>query len=103
MKRTIESLGGSLDRICKIFPTIKLGLDFFHCSEYIYGLANIQYGKGTRKAQECVEATFVRLFHNRISDVICGIKRMAPASPEAEKKINDQSVFFFGNFEYLYF
>ena len=77
------------NRVCEIFPTIKLVLDFFHCSEYIHDLANIQYGKGTRKAQEWVEATFVRLFHNRVHDVIRGIKRMEPTSPEAKEKIKD--------------
>jgi len=77
------------NRICEIFPKIKLVLDFFHCSEYIHNLANIQYGKGARKAQEWVEATFVRLFHNHVSDVISGIKRMEPASPEAKEKIED--------------
>jgi len=77
------------NRVREIFPTIKLVLDFFHCSEYIHDLANIQYGKGSRKAQEWVEATFVRLFHNHVSDVICGIKRMEASSPEAKEKIKD--------------
>jgi len=77
------------NRVCEIFSTIKLVLDFYHCSEYIHDLANMQYGKNTIKAQEWVEATFVRLFHNRVHDVIRGIKRMEPTSPEAKKKIKD--------------
>jgi hypothetical protein len=64
-------------------------LDFYHCSQYVHDLANVQYGKNTRKAQQWVEATFVRLFHNRIDDVIPGIKRMKPTSQEAREKIND--------------
>lgn len=77
------------NRVCEIFSTIKLVLDFFHCSEYVHDLANIQYGKGTKKAQEWVEATFVRLFHNHVTDVIRGIKRMEPISPEAKEKMKD--------------
>jgi len=77
------------NRVREIFPEIKVILDFYHCSEYIHDLANIQYGKGTRRAQEWVEATFVRLFHNHIIDVIRGIKRMQPISPEAKEKIKD--------------
>ena len=74
-------------RVREIFPNIKEILDYFHCSEYIHDLANVQYGKATRNAQEWVEATFARLFHNRVSDVVAGIKRMKPKSNEAEDKI----------------
>ena len=49
----------------------------------------MQYGKGTRKAQAWVEATFVRLFHNHVTDVIRGIKGKEPTSPEAKEKIKD--------------
>ncbi|EFK10971.1 conserved domain protein [delta proteobacterium NaphS2] len=41
----------------------------------------------TRSAQEWVEATFARLFHNNVSVVISGIKRMKPRSKEAEDQI----------------
>ena len=71
----------------EIFPKAKQVLDFYHCSEYVHAVANAQYGKGTRKAKEWVEATFTRLFHNNIDDVIHGLKIMQPASAEAEEKI----------------
>jgi hypothetical protein len=77
------------NRLKEIFPTIKEVLDYYHCSEYIHALANIHYGKGTRKAQEWVESTLTRLFHNRVDDVISGIKRMKPGNTEAEEKIED--------------
>jgi len=75
------------NRVREIFPTIKEILDFYHCSEYIHELANEQYGKGTREAQEWVEATFARLFRNMATHVIAGIKRMTPRTDEAAKKI----------------
>jgi len=71
----------------EIFPKAKLVLDFYHCSEYIHAVANAQYGKGTKQAREWVEATFTRLFHNNVDDVIRGLKIMQPASSEAEEKI----------------
>lgn len=71
----------------EIFPKAKLVLDFYHCSEYIHAVANAQYGKGTKQAREWVEATFARLFHNNVDDVIRGLKIMQPASLEAEEKI----------------
>ena len=73
----------------EIFPKAKQVLDFYHCSEYIHAVASAQYGKGTIQAQEWVEATFTRLFHNHINDAIRGLKMMQPASSEAEKKIAD--------------
>jgi len=73
----------------KIFPNAKEILDFYHCSEYIHEVANIQYGKSTKKAQEWVEATFTRLFHNNIDDVIQGLKIMKPVSTSAEETIDD--------------
>ena len=71
----------------EIFPKAKQVLDFYHCSEYIHAVANAQYGKGTKQAREWVEATFTRLFHNHVDDVIRGLKNMQPASSEAEEKI----------------
>ena len=73
----------------EIFPEAKQVLDFYHCSEYIHAVAKVQYGKGTIQAKEWVEATFTRLFHNNIDDVIRGLKIMQPASCEAEQKIAD--------------
>ena len=82
------------NRVSELFSTIKLVLDFYHCSEYIHDLANIQYGKGTRAAQEWVEATFVRLFHNLVQEVIDDINKMAPTSPEAKGKIKEALRYF---------
>jgi hypothetical protein len=73
----------------EIFPEAKQVLDFYHCSEYIHAVANAQYGKSTVQAKEWVEATFTRLFHNNIDDVIRGLKIMQPASSEAEEKMAD--------------
>jgi len=81
--------GASLiwERLQELFPTAKQVLDYCHCAEYLYALANAQYGKDTRKGREWVEATLTRLFHNQKTQVLAGIKRMVPSSPEAEKKI----------------
>ena len=41
------------------------------------------------QAKEWIEATFTRLFHNSVDDVIRGLKIMQPASSEAKEKIAD--------------
>jgi len=73
----------------EVFPRAKQVLDFYHCSEYIHAVANAQYGKGTKQAREWVEATFTRLFHNDIDNVLRGMRIMQPVSSEAQEKITD--------------
>jgi hypothetical protein len=75
------------NRCKEIFPAAKQVLDFYHCSEYLHELAHVQYGKDSLKAQEWIEATLTRLFHNQKTHVLAGIKRMKAASPEAGKQI----------------
>jgi len=75
------------NRVREILPTAKQVLDYYHCAEHLYDLANAQYGKDAGKAQEWVDATLTRLFHNQKTHVLAGIKRMRASSPEAQKKI----------------
>jgi hypothetical protein len=76
------------NRIKQVYPTAKKVLDYYHCSEYLYDLANAQYGKNSQKAQEWVEATFSRLFMNNAGQIISGIKRMKPTSKIAREQID---------------
>ena len=76
------------NRTRELFPSAKQVLDYYHCAEHLYELANAQYGKDTRKGREWVEATLCRLFHNQKTHVLAGIKRMSASSPEAQKKID---------------
>jgi len=75
------------NRLREILPTAKEILDLYHCSEHLHGAAHLQYGKGTKEAREWVEATLARLFHNQSRHVIAGLKRMKPASAEADRAI----------------
>jgi hypothetical protein len=75
------------NRIQEVFPSAKQVLDFYHCSEYIHSVANSRYGENNKSAQEWVEATFTRLFHNDIEKVINGLKIMSPKSAKAKEKI----------------
>lgn len=75
------------NRCKEIFPSAKQVLDYYHCAEYLHDLTYAQYGKDSLKAQEWIEATLTRLFHNQKTRVLAGIKRMNPTSPEAGKQI----------------
>ena len=81
------------NRIEQLFPTAKQVLDYYHCSEHLHELAAAQYGKGTLKAQEWVDASLLRLFLKQKSHVIAGIKRMKPASAEAANLIKQTAAY----------
>jgi len=81
------------NRIEQLFPSARQVLDYYHCSEHLHELAAAQYGKGTPKAQEWVDASLVRLFLKQKSHVIAGIKRMKPASAEAAKLIRQTAAY----------
>ena len=74
-------------RIHEIYPEAKMVLDYYHCSEYLYALAQAQYGKDSQKGQEWVEAALTRLFLNQIEGVIAGIKLIKPSSDVAGEQI----------------
>ncbi|MHC1727325.1 MAG: ISKra4 family transposase [Syntrophobacteraceae bacterium] len=76
------------NRCKEIFPAAKQVLDYYHCAEYLHELGYAQYGKNTLRAQEWIEATITRLFHNQKGHVLAGIKRMNATSPEAQKQID---------------
>lgn len=81
------------NRMQEIYPEAKLVLDYYHCSGYLSDLARAQYGKDGQKAREWLEATLTRLFSNRISTVLAGIKRMKPTSEAAGEQIEKTLVY----------
>lgn len=83
-----DGAGWIWNRMRELFPKAREVLDFYHCSQHLHAAAEIRYGKGTRQAQEWVEATLTRLFLNQIRHVIAGLKRMSAVSADAQKKID---------------
>lgn len=69
------------------FPTGKEILDFYHCSEHLHALAGAQYAGDCEAATEWVEASIVRLFYGKVSDVVGGLKRMKPSTSQAKEEI----------------
>ncbi len=76
------------NRAAELFPTAKVVLDYWHCSEHLHEAANAQFGKGTGKASELVEAGLTRLFDNDLDNVIAELQSINPVSATAEEKIN---------------
>ena len=68
------------------FPTGKEILDYYHCSERVHQVAQLQYAAQNQQAG-WIEATMARLNFGEVASVIWGLQRMAPASVEAEAEI----------------
>jgi len=68
------------------FPTGKEILDYYHCSERVHHVAQLQYPEQNQQAS-WIEATMARLNFGEVASVIWGLQRMAPTSSEAEAEI----------------
>ena len=69
------------------FPTGKEILDYYHCSERIHKVAQIQYSPDQNQQALWIESTRARLNFGEVENVIWGLQRMKPASPEAGEEI----------------
>ena len=69
-----------------LFPGARQVLDYYHCAEYLHGVAKAQYGTSVR-AMEWVEVTMTRLYLGKVGSVLGGLRRLHAQSPEAAKAI----------------
>jgi hypothetical protein len=72
----------------ELYPKAVEVLDYYHLSEHLYKLAEVQYGHDQERAQEWIEASLARLFSGEASGVIWGLERMKPRSAEAKSEID---------------
>ena len=68
------------------FPKAHQVLDYYHCSEHLWTVALVQQ-PDAETAQAWVDATLARLSMDHVSQVIGGLQRTQPASPEAALQI----------------
>jgi hypothetical protein len=69
-----------------LFPHARQVLDYYHCAQYLHGVAKAQYGQALQ-AVEWVEATMTRLSFGKIGSVLGGLSRMQARSPETAQAI----------------
>ena len=88
------------DSMTKAFPQGRQILDYYHCSEYIHKVAELQFADDPNRALHWVEATMARLFQKKgISHVIGGLKRMQPRDNEVKKQIQKTITYLTNNKE----
>jgi hypothetical protein len=71
-----------------LFPHARQVLDYYHCAEYLHGVAKAHYGSSLQ-GFEWVEATMTRLYLGKVAAVLGGLRRMQPLSDEAAKAISN--------------
>ncbi len=69
------------------FPGAREVLDYYHCSEHIHKLAEVQYPDDKNQMALWIESTMARLFVGDVQAVIWGLQRMQPSSKEAGEEI----------------
>ncbi len=75
------------NRCKELLPLAKEILDCYHCSEHLHEVANEQYGKETRQAQEWVETALTTIYFGQAEDVVSALQEMMPESKVAQEKI----------------
>lgn len=73
--------------LTQAFPTGRQVLDYYHCKEHVYKVAEAHFDDASR-ALHWVEATLVRLGEDRVSHVIAGLRRMSPTTQPARAAID---------------
>ena len=73
------------------FPSGKEILDYYHCSERLHKVAQLQYGQDQNAQALWIESTLARLNFGEVESVIWGLQRMKPSSPEVEEEIRSVS------------
>lgn len=78
-----DGAGWIWDSVKEVFPSCREVLDYFHCSQHLYDFAKLHY-ENSAACRDWVENTKVRLFANKVSAVISGLKRMQCRTDEAQ-------------------
>ncbi len=69
------------------FPGSRQILDYYHCTEHLYELAQIQYDDDSEKALSWVLGAIGHIYYNETGLVIGGLKRMKPRNDEVKEQI----------------
>jgi hypothetical protein len=62
-------------------------LDFWHALEKAWELARLQYGAGSKRADSWVHRIAKQLREGQVEQVIVGLKRLSPTTPESREKL----------------
>jgi hypothetical protein len=64
-------------------------LDFWHALEHAWGFARLNFGEGSRQADQWVHGIAKDLRAGRVEEVIARLKRMRPKTQESREKLRN--------------
>src|SRR5262249_22283860 len=71
------------ERLTQLFPTARQILDYYHCAQYLRGVAARQYGGEPERAREGAGAMMARLFVGEVARVLRDLQPLQPTSDAA--------------------
>jgi hypothetical protein len=71
----------------KAFPQGRQILDYYHCAEHVWKVADHLYGEASLEAHEWAEATLVRLCLAEIKETITDLEALEPRSAQAREEV----------------
>jgi len=77
----------------ELFPTAVQVLDYYHCSEHLYQVAEAQFADQPERQREWMEATLTRLFCGQVGAVLQDLPQLGARDPQAAEEIRKLLVY----------
>jgi len=71
----------------KAFPQGRQILDYYHCAEHVWKVADHLFGEGSLEAHEWAEATLVRLCLAEVQETIDDLESLNPGNAQAREEV----------------
>ena len=82
-----DGAGWLWNAMVKAFPQGRQILDYYHCAEHVWKVADHLYGEGSIEAHEWAEATLVRLCLAEVKETIADLENMKPRNAQAREEV----------------
>ena len=82
-----DGAGWIWNAMVKAFPQGRQILDYYHCAEHVWKVADHLYGEGSLEAHEWAEATLVRLCLAEVKETIVDLLALNPRSAQAREEV----------------
>lgn len=76
-------------RVKELFPTAHEILDYYHCSEHLHKVAEVQWKESPPEGVEWLEATMARLFCGEVDGVLGSFADLKPTSEQARNLLEN--------------
>jgi hypothetical protein len=82
-----DGAGWLWNAMVKAFPQGRQILDYYHCAEHVWKVADHLYTQGSLEAHEWAEATLVRLCLGEIKETIADLESLNPRNVQAHEEV----------------